>query len=71
MFSGEIKEGALVSAKELKDFCRGKMAKFKVPEYWLIQGEEFPKTSIGKIRKNIIRADILKDWDASKFERPA
>jgi crotonobetaine/carnitine-CoA ligase len=66
-----LKEGAHCTAQELKDYCRGKMAKFKVPEFWQIQGQEFPKTSIGKIRKNIIRADILKDWDPSRFERPS
>ena len=31
------------------------MAKFKVPSFVTIQGEEFLKTSIGKVKKNEIR----------------
>lgn len=65
-----LKEGEGATVEELTQFCRGKMAKFKVPEFWLIQGEEFPKTSIGKIRKNIIRSEILKDWDPTLYKKP-
>jgi crotonobetaine/carnitine-CoA ligase len=65
-----LKEGCSANVDELTQFCRGKMAKFKVPEFWLIQGEEFPKTSIGKIRKNIIRSEILKDWDPTLYKKP-
>jgi crotonobetaine/carnitine-CoA ligase len=57
--------GENISEDDLKAFCRDKMAKFKVPEYYIFQKEEFPKTSIGKIRKNIIREQVLKDWDQS------
>jgi len=62
-----FKEGGQASAQELTEFCRARMAKFKVPEYWYFQDEEFPKTSIGKIRKNIIRAEIRKEWDPEKY----
>ena len=41
------------------------MAKFKAPQFYIFQNEDFPKTSIGKIRKNIIREDVLKNWDKS------
>jgi crotonobetaine/carnitine-CoA ligase len=64
-----LKEGAKVTEEELAEFCKGRMAKFKVPEFWLIQQEEFPKTSIGKIKKNIVRAEILKDWDPKKYKK--
>jgi crotonobetaine/carnitine-CoA ligase len=57
--------GESISEDDLKSFCREKMAKFKVPEYYIFQKEEFPKTSIGKIRKNIIREDVLNDWKHS------
>ena len=42
------------------------MAKFKTPSFVRIQTEEFPKTSIGKIKKNEIRAEILKTWNTEK-----
>ena len=59
----------MATAEELTEFCRARMAKFKLPEYWLFPKEEFPKTSIGKIRKNLIRGDIHKDWDPSKYKK--
>ena len=59
-------EGESATEEELTQFCRERMAKFKVPQFYIFQEEEFPKTSIGKLRKNIIRADVLKDWDSSK-----
>ena len=53
-----FKNGASATEAELTEFCRAKMAKFKVPEFWRFWQEGLPKTSIGKIRKNIIRAEI-------------
>jgi crotonobetaine/carnitine-CoA ligase len=64
-----FKEGASATVEELNEFCRARMAKFKVPEFWFFQKEEFPKTSIGKIRKNIVRADITTDWDPAKYQK--
>ena len=49
-----FKEGAGATEEELTEFCKARMAKFK----------DFPKTSIGKIRKNILRSELLKDWKA-------
>ena len=63
-----FKEGESTTKEELTDFCKARMAKFKVPEFWLFQAEEFPKTSIGKIRKNVVRAEIHKDWDPNKYK---
>ncbi len=64
-----FKEGVLATAEELTEFCKARMAKFKLPEYWLFPKEEFPKTSIGKIRKNLIRGEIHKDWDPSNYKK--
>ena len=54
--------GETVSEDDLRAFCRERMAKFKVPQYYVFQEEEFPKTSIGKVRKNIIREEMLKQF---------
>ena len=59
-------ESASATEEEFTQFCKERMAKFKVPQFYIFQEEEFPKTSIGKLRKNIIRADVLKKWDPSK-----
>jgi carnitine-CoA ligase len=57
--------GTTFSENEVKEFCQKRMAKFKTPQFCIFQDEDFPKTSIGKIRKNIIRDDVLKNWDKS------
>jgi fatty-acyl-CoA synthase len=49
----ELKPGAKVSQEELIEFCRGQMAKFKVPR--AIVFGELPKTSTGKIQKFVLR----------------
>ena len=50
----ELKEGASVSAEELLEFCRSKLARFKVPKHFIF--EDLPKTSTGKIQKYVLRA---------------
>ena len=62
-----FRAGESATREELTEFCRTRMAKFKTPEFWHFQEEDFPKTSIGKIRKNIVRADIHKDWNPDDY----
>jgi fatty-acyl-CoA synthase len=49
----ELKPGARVSEAELVDFCRGHLAKFKLPR--AVVFGELPKTSTGKIQKFALR----------------
>jgi fatty-acyl-CoA synthase len=46
----QLREGASLSPDELKDFCRGKIAHYKVPRYVEIV-DEFPMTITGKVQK--------------------
>jgi crotonobetaine/carnitine-CoA ligase len=55
--------GEQLTEDEVKEFCKKRMAKFKVPQFCVFQKDDFPKTSIGKIRKNIIRDDFIKNWE--------
>ena len=48
-----LKPGSSMSAGELIRFSREHLAGFKVPKTIIFQ--ELPKTSTGKIRKNILR----------------
>ena len=48
-----LKPGSSISEGELIIFCREHLAGFKVPKTIIFQ--ELPKTSTGKIRKNILR----------------
>jgi len=49
-----VKEGQTVDPDELKNFCLGKMAKYKVPRYIKVI-EQIPKTASGKIVKPELR----------------
>ncbi len=46
----KVHEGVEISDKELVDFCKGKIAHYKIPKYFKFV-EECPKTVTGKIRK--------------------
>jgi fatty-acyl-CoA synthase len=49
----ELREGASATAEELMEFCRERMARFKVPKHFIF--EALPKTSTGKIQKFVLR----------------
>ncbi|HMA88626.1 MAG TPA: AMP-binding protein, partial [Burkholderiales bacterium] len=49
----ELKPGAKASDKEIVEFCRERMAKFKAPR--AVVFGELPKTSTGKIQKFVLR----------------
>jgi fatty-acyl-CoA synthase len=49
----EVREGSTVTAEELTEFCRERMARFKVPKKFIF--EALPKTSTGKIQKYVLR----------------
>jgi fatty-acyl-CoA synthase len=45
-----LREGASVTDEQLVEFCRGRIATFKIPRYWKFV-DEFPMTVTGKIQK--------------------
>ncbi|MBI4589111.1 MAG: AMP-binding protein [Candidatus Rokubacteria bacterium] len=49
-----LREGERATAEELIEWCRPKLAKFKVPEVIEFR-EVFPRTSVGKIQKHLLR----------------
>uniref|UniRef100_UPI00358F2611 medium-chain acyl-CoA ligase ACSF2, mitochondrial-like isoform X2 n=1 Tax=Myxine glutinosa TaxID=7769 RepID=UPI00358F2611 len=53
------KAGKSVSEEELQEFCKGKMARYKVPKYVVFM-ESFPLTVTGKIQKHHLRDDVNK-----------
>ncbi|OJJ19517.1 AMP-binding protein [marine bacterium AO1-C] len=46
----KLKEGKALTLEDIKEFCQGKIAHFKVPRYVKFT-DEFPMTVTGKIRK--------------------
>jgi fatty-acyl-CoA synthase len=49
----ELKEGAHATEAEMVEFCRGLLARFKVPKRVVFGA--LPKTSTGKIQKFVLR----------------
>jgi long-chain acyl-CoA synthetase len=50
-----VKPGETATEEEIKDWCKDKLAKFKVPTYVEFR-EELPKTTVGKIlRRELVR----------------
>jgi fatty-acyl-CoA synthase len=50
----KLRPGATVDEEGLRDFCRGKIAHFKVPRYVKLV-DEFPMTVTGKVQKYLMR----------------
>ncbi|MEH6581232.1 MAG: long-chain fatty acid--CoA ligase [Halioglobus sp.] len=49
-----VPEQSAVPAAELREFLKGKVARFWLPEYWCFL-QEIPKTSVGKLDKRRLR----------------
>ena len=54
----QLNEEGSVSEEELSQWCRDRMASFKLPRKFIF--EEIPKTSTGKIQKYVLRERALK-----------
>ena len=56
----ELKPGASVSEKELREYCEGKLAAYKIPKRVLfVKGHDWIVTPTGKIDKQALRARTL------------
>jgi crotonobetaine/carnitine-CoA ligase len=53
------KAGAEVSEDEILAWCEKRLAKFKIPSF-IEFAEALPRTSVGKIRKDVLRKDVLR-----------
>jgi len=58
----KLKEGAEASTEELTEFCKDKIAHFKVPKYFRFTAD-FPMTVTGKIRKIEMRQISIKEMN--------
>jgi fatty-acyl-CoA synthase len=50
----KLHEGSSASEEEIREFCKGKLAHFKIPRY-ICFVDEFPMTVTGKVQKFVIR----------------
>jgi len=58
----KLHEGQVATEEEIKSFCEGKIAHFKIPRYILFV-DEFPMTVTGKVQKFVMREQM-----AERFE---
>jgi fatty-acyl-CoA synthase len=63
-----LREGQEVTGEELREWCRGKIASFKVPRHWRFV-EEFPMTVTGKVQKFKMREASIAELGLEAAER--
>ena len=64
------RSGATVTPDDLKRYCQGQIAYFKVPQYLTIV-ESLPRTVTGKIRKHVLKEKAIGEFglaDAARIE---
>jgi fatty-acyl-CoA synthase len=55
-----LREGASLTEEQIRDFCRGQIAHYKIPRYIRFV-REFPMTITGKIQKFLIRKVMIEE----------
>jgi len=55
-----VRKGFTITEEELQEYCKGRIAHYKVPKYWKFV-DEFPMTISGKIRKVEMREISMKE----------
>ncbi|MEZ4730454.1 MAG: hypothetical protein R3E79_25290 [Caldilineaceae bacterium] len=56
----KLKPDVTVTGEEVRDFCRGRIAHYKIPRYVKFV-DAFPMTVTGKIQKFIMREQSIKE----------
>ncbi len=64
----KIKTGLTMTEQEVKDFCKGKIAHFKIPRYVMFV-EDFPMGVTGKIQKFRMREDSVRTLGLHEEEK--
>lgn len=54
----KVKEGETLTAEEVKAYCQGKIARYKIPHYVQVV-DEYPMTASGKIQKFRLREQAM------------
>jgi fatty-acyl-CoA synthase len=61
----KLKPGEESTKEELRDFCKGKIAHYKVPRYFRFT-DEFPMTVTGKVQKFVMRKQAIDELGLEK-----
>ncbi|OMI24529.1 AMP-binding protein, partial [Bacillus swezeyi] len=57
----KLKNGESLTAQELQEYCKGKIARYKIPRY-IAFVDEFPMTASGKVQKFKLREQASKHF---------
>jgi fatty-acyl-CoA synthase len=60
-----LRPGAKITGDELRQFCAGKIATYKIPRYWKFV-DEFPMTVTGKVQKYKMRETAIAELGLQK-----
>ena len=60
----KLREGETTSAEELRQFCEGRIAHFKIPRYIRFV-DAFPMTVTGKVQKFVMREEMARERSAA------
>ena len=60
-----LRQGQEVTGEELREWCRGRIASFKIPRYWRFV-DAFPMTVTGKVQKFKMREAAVSELGLSE-----
>jgi fatty-acyl-CoA synthase len=63
----QLKAGCIASEEEMRDFCQGQIAHYKIPRYIRFVGE-FPMTVTGKVQKFLMREHMCKELGLAEIQ---
>ncbi|MFY9982810.1 MAG: AMP-binding protein, partial [Methanoregula sp.] len=63
----KMKQGQSMTEQDVKDFCKGKIAHFKIPRY-VVFVNDFPINISGKIQKYLMREESIKKLGLEEAE---
>ncbi len=64
----KLKEGLTASAEEIRDFCRGQIAHYKIPRYLKFVAD-FPMTVTGQVQKYKMREMAIQELNLGDAAR--
>jgi fatty-acyl-CoA synthase len=64
----KLKNGSALTAEQIKEFCKGKIAHYKIPRY-IKFADDFPMTISGKIQKYKMREISIKELNLEDVAR--
>jgi fatty-acyl-CoA synthase len=58
----KLRPGETANAEEIRTFCKGKIAHFKIPRFVKFV-DQFPMTVTGKVQKFVMREKMIEELD--------